>query len=117
VDEQRIRVLVIDDEPNWVTFSRRVLARRGYAVSAADFVPEDVSSFESYRLVLINSGLALAALRRLKQVGFKLVIMVPGAISVPEAEVYGLKAMRARLVKMPFSEDSLIRIIQEALSS
>ena len=114
------RILVIDDEADVRTATRRILERSGHEVMEASSGEEGVESFNQNPADLIitdivmpgQGGVETVALLREQNPGLRIIAMSAHALDeLPEAAKFGA----ARTIVKPFTVDTLTKMVDEVL--
>jgi len=114
----RPRILVLDDEPNYVVILHELLSRDGWDVSAAREPLEALRSAArtSFDVALIDLRLGrlggVEVLTRLRRLDPDLGVLIMTAYATVETAVEAMKAGAMDYVLKPFDNDALLRALR-----
>ena len=120
-DMPRIRILVVDDEPNIVEVMRSALLSEGYDVTSTSQPEQAALWIEEHDFDLVMSDLKMAPidglgiLRRAKQKDERLQVILVTAFSTIETAVEAMKAGAYDYVLKPFKLAELKLVVRRAL--
>ncbi len=116
------RVLVIDDESNWLVVLRELLERAGYEPSLARDPLEalKLAARRAFDAALVDLRLGaldgVETMQRLQRISPELGVIIMTAFATVETAVASLKSGALDYVLKPFDNDALLRAVQRAIA-
>ena len=122
-DLSQTRVLIIDDEGDVCTFFRRLLSRRGYAVTTAENEPEaaEALSGQLFNVALVDLKLpdtdGLTLLKKIKQQQPQCEVIIMTGYSTVKTAVTAIQLGAYEYLEKPFEDiDEIENLIDRAAS-